>query len=57
MNLRTGMWPTMDNCNTPLDQLALQFRAFYKTERKSVRTVDWYDQTLQLFSRYLLEPL
>lgn len=55
MKLRTRRWQTMDKGNTPLEQLAFQFKAFNKTEGKSVRTVEWYDQTLELFIRYLLE--
>jgi site-specific recombinase XerD len=53
MKRKTQRWQTMDKGHTTLEQLATQFRTFNRTEGKSARTVEWYDQTLELFLRYL----
>ena len=46
-------WETMDKSNTELTKLMLHFEVHNRTEGKSPRTVEWYNDVLGLLSRWL----
>ena len=46
-------WDSMDKENTHLQRLILQFEAFNLSEGKTVKTVKWYNTSLNLFLDYL----
>ena len=46
-------WETMDKGNIPLDKLILQLEALNRSEGKTEKTVQWYNQTLHLLNEWL----
>jgi len=48
-------WEEMDKDSVELSQLARHFELYNRTEGKSLKTIDWYNQTLKQFHRFLIE--
>ena len=46
-------WETMDKSNADLSRLTKHFEVHNKTEGKSARTVEWYNEVLGLLHRWL----
>ena len=50
---RKRSWAEMDKSRTPFTQLRAAFSSYNRTTNKSLRTVAWYEQKLELFERHL----
>ena len=46
-------WETMDKGDVSLDKLMLQYEAFNRTEGKTSKTIEWYNQSLHLLNKFL----
>jgi site-specific recombinase XerD len=46
-------WAEMDKRNIPFETLRRSFALYNQTANKSVRTVDWYEERLEWFQRFL----
>lgn len=56
MGKKTGnSWQEMKKDHIALEKLIEHFRLFNRSENKSARTVQWYDETLKLFLQWLKE--
>ena len=52
---RNRRWEEVEKDSIELSALARHFELYNKTEGKSPRTIDWYNQALTLFHRFLIE--
>ena len=53
MGRKSKRWETMDKGNVSLDKLMLQYEAFKRTEAKTPKTIEWYNQSLHLLNEFL----
>lgn len=52
---RNWRWEKMEKASIQLSVLVRHFELYNKTEGKSPNTIDWYNQTLKQFGRFLIE--
>jgi len=48
-------WEELTKESLELADLAIEFELYNKTDGKSSKTIDWYNLSLKLFRRYLIE--
>ena len=53
MTKKVQRWEAMYKGDTSLDQLALQYEAFNRSEAKSEKTIEWYNHSLHLLNEFL----
>ena len=54
-NGRIRRWEEVEKDSIELSALARHFELYNRTEGKSPKTIDWYNQALTLFHRFLIE--
>ncbi len=55
LSRKNRRWEVLTKESLELADLAVEFELYNKTDGKSSKTIDWYNLSLKLFRRYLIE--